>query len=185
MSWIKIIDDKEATGRLKKIYQKIKAERGKIPNIMKVHSLNPKAMKAHLDLYLSLMFSESGLTREECEMLATVVSAANSCEYCINHHGEALNHYWKDKEKLQKLIKDYKSLRLSEKTLRMLGYAVKLTKTPEKVNRKDIDALCESGFSDEDILSINLIISYFNFVNRIAQGLGVEFTPDEMRGYKV
>jgi len=185
MSWIKIIDDKEATGLLKKIYQKIEAERGKIPNIMKIHSLNPLAMKAHLDLYLSLMFSQSGLMREECEMLATVVSAANSCEYCVNHHGEALNHYWKDKEKLQKLISDFKSLHLPEKTLKMLEYAVKLTRTPEKINREDVDVLRESGFSDEDILNINLIISYFNFVNRIALGLGVEFTPDEVRGYKV
>jgi len=152
---------------------------------MRVHSLNPQSMKAHMDLYLTLMFSQSGLTREQCEMLATVVSAANSCEYCVNHHGEALNHYWKDKEKFQKLIKDFKSLQLPTRTLSMLEYAVKLTKIPEHVVRKDIDALRVSGFSDKDILNINLITSYFNLVNRIANGLGVESTPDEVSGYKV
>ncbi|HKK03778.1 MAG TPA: peroxidase-related enzyme, partial [Gammaproteobacteria bacterium] len=43
----------------------------------------------------------------------------------------------------------------------------------------------KSGFSDEDILLANLIISYFNFVNRIALGLGVEHSEEEVQGYKV
>lgn len=185
MPWIRIIDDNEVTGQLKEIYQQIEAERGKISNIMKVHGLNPSAMKAHADLYMTLLFGKSGLAREECEMLATVVSSVNRCEYCVNHHGEALNHYWKDKERLQKLTRDFKSLGLPEKKIRMLEYAVKLTKTPEKINQKDVDVLRKLSFSDEDILNINLIVGYFNFVNRIALGLGVESTPEEARGYKV
>lgn len=185
MPWISIIDDKEATGELKEIYEEIKGKRGKIANIMKVHSLHPHAMKAHMDLYITLMFGKSGLTREERELIAVVVSATNGCEYCVNHHAEALNHYWKDIEKVQKLIQDFKSLELPERTLRMLEYAVKLTKTPKEINRADIDALRECVFSDEDILNINLIVSYFDFVNRIALGLGVEFTPEEVREYKV
>ena len=40
------------------------------------------------------------------------------------------------------------------------------------------------GFSDRDILDVNLITSYFNFVNRIAEGLGVAYDPGEMSGYK-
>jgi len=40
------------------------------------------------------------------------------------------------------------------------------------------------GFNDGDILNINLITSYFNFVNRIALGLGVRFTPEEAKGSK-
>ena len=38
--------------------------------------------------------------------------------------------------------------------------------------------------TDEDILNINLVVSYFNFVNRIANGLGVEFSEEEVKGYK-
>ncbi|MGM0510932.1 MAG: peroxidase-related enzyme, partial [Thermoplasmatota archaeon] len=39
------------------------------------------------------------------------------------------------------------------------------------------------GFGDDDILNIDLVASYFNFVNRIALGLGVEFLPEEVKGY--
>lgn len=117
-------------------------------------------------------------------MIAVVVSAANECGYCITHHAEALNNYWKDEEKVRLAIESPGSLDLPDKTRRMVEYAVKMTKNPGQVNQGDVDSLREAGYSDEDILNINLILSYFNFVNRIALGLGVEYSEEEARGYK-
>ncbi len=168
---------------MKKVYHELKEKRGKIANIMKIHSLNPFAMKAHIDIYLTLMFGESGLTREEREMIAVAVSSANGCKYCINHHAEALNNYWKDDEKLEDFI-EKRRLELPERNIKMIEYAVKLTENPGEMNKGDIDVLRKCDFSDRDILDINMIASYFNFVNRIALGLGVEFTPEEIKGYK-
>lgn len=184
MSWITTTDETEATGLLKEVYEGVKEQRGKVSNVMKAQSLNPHALEAHLDLYMTLMFGKSGLTRQERELIAVAVSAANGCEYCENHHAEALNQYWNDDEKVRKFRQQPQSLELPQRMLRMVEYAVKLTKNPKEIDRADIDALRESGFSDEDILNIDLITSYFNFVNRIALGLGVEFTPEEMQGYK-
>ncbi len=62
----------------------------------------------------------------------------------------------------------------------MLDYAVKLTKAPATVAEADVEAMRQAGLSDEDILHVNLITSYFNFVNRIAEGLGVAFDPAEV-----
>ena len=56
----------------------------------------------------------------------------------------------------------------------MLDYVVKLTKTPWETEADDIDKLREEGFSDAAILDINQITGYYNFVNRLADGLGVE-----------
>lgn len=184
MPWIKQINESDATGHLKEIYQNLNSNRGKISNIMKVHSLNPNAMKSHLDLYMSIMFNNSNLSREEKELLAVVVSAINNCEYCLHHHAEALNSYWKDDAKIDELINDYKSIDFDIRTLAILNYAEKLTITPFLINEYDIQNLRIHNLSDEDILSINLIVSYFNFVNRIANGLGVEFSEEEVKGYK-
>lgn len=184
MPWIRVIDETEASGQLKEIYGKIKHKRGKIANIMKIHSLNPCSMTNHMDLYYTVMFGPSDLRREERELIGVVVSAANNCEYCVNHHAKALNYYWKDEGKVQKLIKDFSSLDLPQRIRRMLGYAVKLAKTPYAINQDDVSTLRECGFSDKDILDVNLITSYFCFVNRIALGLGVEFSADEVEGYK-
>ncbi len=56
----------------------------------------------------------------------------------------------------------------------MLRYAVKLTKTPWKMQAEDVEKLRQHGFSDAAILDINQITGYYNFVNRLADGLGVE-----------
>ena len=184
MSWIQVIDKNEATGRLKKIYDEITEKRGKISNIMKIHSLNPDAMKNHMNLYISLMFGKSNLSREERELIGVVVSKINKCDYCINHHAEALNFYWKDSDKLKIFLKSFDSVDLTRRQRGIIEYVVKLTKNPSDITKDDIEKLRKSGFSDEEILDINIICCYFNFVNRIALGLGVEFSNDEVKGYK-
>jgi uncharacterized peroxidase-related enzyme len=59
----------------------------------------------------------------------------------------------------------------------MLDYAEKLTRTPAAVRREDIEALRQVGFSDADVLHIAEVTAYYAFVNRIADGLGVELEP--------
>ena len=184
MSWIHVIDEAESSEHLQNLYEEIAQKRGKVSNIMKVHSLNPDAMEKHMDLYLTIMFGSSELSREERELIAVVVSAANQYDYCITHHAESLNHYWKDKTKIQQLIHDYQSVDLSQRKHHMLEFALKITQTPHTVTKTDIETLRRTGFSDEDILNITLIASYFNFVNRIALGLGVKPTCIEVTGYK-
>jgi uncharacterized peroxidase-related enzyme len=184
MSFIKLIDEAVADKELKEAYRKVKDERGKLSNILQIHSLLPKTMLAHLELYTSLMFDKSDLNREDKELVATVVSAANKCGYCVNHHAEALKHYWKNDEKVKQAGKSFKELNLSSRQNEMLLFAEKLTLHPGDMNESDVQKLREADFSDKAILSLTLIVSYFNFVNRNALALGVEFTEEEMKGYK-
>lgn len=183
MPWIDYVNEDEAKGELVYIYDEIKKKRGKLSNVMKIHSLNPDVIKKHMELYISIMFGKSDLSRKDRELIAVVVSSINNCNYCVKHHAEALSHYWKDPEKLKKLIKDFNTIEFSEKTQEMLKYVFQLTKSPNKICKNDINILKTKGFSDRDILDINLIVSYFNFVNRIVLGLGVEFSDEEIKGY--
>lgn len=184
MPFIKIIDEANADGKLKEVYKEITKSRGKLSNIMKIHSLNPDTMVKHMDLYKSIMFGKSNISRELKEMIAVVVSVVNKCDYCINHHAEALNFYWKNKEKLSQFINNFRILEFEPKIISLLEYTEELTSSPNKITQANIDKLKSLGWLDEDILLTNLIISYFNFVNRIALGLGVEFSEEEVSGYK-
>jgi len=184
MAWIEITDESSATGDLEEVYESITRSRGKLSNIMRVHSLHPAAMRAHLDLYLQLLFSRAGLSRAERELLAVVVSATNGCSYCVRHHAEALNAYWKDEDRVQTVIDDYRHADLTLRLRAMLDYAVLLTRQPSATAEDHIHHLRDVGFSDREILDVNLITSYFNFVNRIAEGLGVVFTNEEARGFR-
>ncbi len=184
MSWIREIDEEESKNELRMAYEKIKSKRGKLSNIMKVQSLMPEAMEDHLELYLSIMFKNRKLSREYCEMIGVVVSSTNGCDYCVNHHAEALAHFWDDDEKIERLITRPGDLEMSPKKDQMIKYVKKLTKNPNEIQENDIEALREVGFSDDQILNINMVASYFNFVNRIALGTGVEFSDEEMKGYE-
>ena len=55
----------------------------------------------------------------------------------------------------------------------MLDYVATLTRRPVDVQREDVERLREVGFDDTAILQINLIASWFNYINRVADGLGV------------
>ncbi len=81
MAWIKTIEPEEATGELKVEYDEAVRRAGKVFNILKVQSLNARALKASMEMYLATMYGPSGLSRAEREMLATVVSWANRCFY--------------------------------------------------------------------------------------------------------
>lgn len=184
MAWIDVVGEASAEGELREVYDGIAGARGKLSNIMRVHSLRPAAMKSHMDLYLAIMFSGSGVSRPDREMIAAVVSQANNCPYCVHHHEEALRYYWKDDDRMRSVIRqgDYRSL--DTRQVAMLEYATKLTHSPEAMDQADVARLREAGLTDRDVLDVNLIISYFNFVNRIALGLGVTFDADEMTGFK-
>jgi uncharacterized peroxidase-related enzyme len=71
------------------------------------------------------------------------------------------------------LKRDYRQAELNEQDRAMLDYAAKLTCEPSRITPEDLDRLRAVGFDDRGILQINLIASWFNYINRVADGLGV------------
>jgi uncharacterized peroxidase-related enzyme len=184
MTYIKVIQHNEAEGELKKIYDDLVSKRGKLAEVHKIQSLNPESIVKHMDLYLTIMFGNSPLTRAQREMIAVVVSVANSCVYCQEHHSTALNNYWKDDVKIAQLKRDFSKLNLSPIDLNLCEFAWQLTRVPSLPAETIISKLKELGLEDRAILDANLVISYFNFVNRIVLGLGVQIETDKGAGYK-
>ncbi len=120
------------------------------------------------------MFKEGKLSRKQREMIGVVVSNSNQCSYCVGHHGAALSHVTQDIELMNKVVNDYSKAGLNKLDLEICRYAEKLTKEPYKVVEEDIFRLRELGLDDRTIFDVNHIIAYFNYVNRIVHGLGVD-----------
>lgn len=184
MAYIEVIEHENAEGDLLKAYDDLIQSRGKLAAIHKIHSLNPMAMVAHMDLYMNLMYGKSPIKRLHREMIGTIVSVANNCVYCQKHHAEAMNHYWKDDARIQLFLDDHHSARLTERELKLCDFAIHHTKSPGVDKKQDIDQLKDMGLDDRAILDICMIISYFNFVNRIVTGLGVATEKEGVGGYK-
>ncbi|MBI3733248.1 MAG: carboxymuconolactone decarboxylase family protein [Chloroflexi bacterium] len=75
-----MVDEADATGELAQMYAEQKSAWG-VDHILKIHSLNPPSLNAHVVLYRTLMYGRSGLSRARREMIGVVVSALNHCPY--------------------------------------------------------------------------------------------------------
>jgi alkylhydroperoxidase family enzyme len=78
---LRLTDVAEATGTLKEAYDAAVGRAGKVFNIVKAMSLRPEVLQRSMELYKGIMFGPSRLSRQERELLATVVSRENDCHY--------------------------------------------------------------------------------------------------------
>ena len=72
------------------------------------------------------------------------------------------------------MIYDYRQAPLSREDRALCDFAAKLTLRPGAMEKPDIDILCQLGFTDEQITIAVQVIGYFNYINRIAEGLGID-----------
>ena len=80
-AWINVISEQDADGDLAQQYSELIEPWGGVDNILKIHSLNPESLHAHVVLYKTLMYGKSPIRRPQREMIAVVASAANHCRY--------------------------------------------------------------------------------------------------------
>lgn len=81
MAWIEMIPEDAAEGRLAELYERYREPHGGVDNVLKIHSLDPRSMEVHYELYKHLMTSTRELRKVKREMIAVVVSAINGCHY--------------------------------------------------------------------------------------------------------
>lgn len=96
----------------------------------------------------------------------------------------ALRQYEKDDGLIEQVIKGDRYEDLPDRLGSILAYAQKLTRTPNEMREEDLEGMRSAGLEDDEVLDAALITAYFNFVNRLAVGLGVELSAEEMAGYK-
>lgn len=91
----------------------------------------------------------------------------------MESHAEFLRRVTLDEEMVQALSADYRTAPLSAKNRVMLDYVVQLTKDATRLTPQDHERLRGVGFEDQAILQITLIAAWFNYINRVADALGV------------
>ncbi len=183
MSWIKEISYENATGRLKRIYEKVKGPNNNVDNVLSVHSLRPHSLVGHMTLYKNVLHnSNNTLPKWYLEALGIYVSHLNKCLYCVDHHTAGMKRLVNDDQKntaILKCISDNKfESTFDGKYLAGFHYAEKLTKQIASISEKDLEPLRAAGLDDGEILEINQVVSYFNYANRTVLGLGVNTEGD-------
>jgi uncharacterized peroxidase-related enzyme len=95
----------------------------------------------------------------------------------MTHHGAALRALVNDDVLVLTLARDWHTAGLSGADAALCAFAEALTRSPATMRESDIEALRREGFDDRGILDACQVVAYFNFVTRIALGLGVELEP--------
>jgi uncharacterized peroxidase-related enzyme len=172
--WLPWLLNDEATGLLKTEYEAAIERVGRVWNIVRVMSLNPAALQGAMRLYSAVVpRSAKLLGQAEREMIAVVVSQANHCRYSTQAHLHDLRAEVDDDQFVTRFAEDWRATGLSAHTQAALAFAEKLTRTPSQMAQDDIRELRRHGFNNEEIQDIVQIVAYFNYINRVADALGI------------
>ena len=182
MSWIRTISYEEADKKLQKIYDRVSGSEGNIDNVLLIHSLRPHTLSGHMSLYKSVLHHQGNqLERAYLETLGVYVSKLNQCAYCFDHHLAGLRRIVgaENASAIQSAIESEVFVNhFNEKEIAGLIYARQLTLEPQEADPGWLNTMKDAGLEDGEILEINQVVSYFNYVNRVVVGLGVTTEGD-------
>lgn len=184
-----MIPEAEATGKLREMYDRARTPHGTVDNVMKVHSLRPHTMDGHVALYRSVLHHpDNTLPLWLLEVIAAYTSILNQCAYSLAHHFANARRLLDNDARADEILKALKAGKpetvFDKKELALLQYAEKLTTSVAEMALQDIDRLREAGCNDGEILEVNQVIAYFNYSNRLLNGLGVTTDGDAIGYYE-
>jgi|TARA_R110002096_G_scaffold416576_2_gene619317 uncharacterized peroxidase-related enzyme len=183
MTWITTIPYEDATGKLKKLYDRVKGPDNNVDNIMMAHSLRPHTMEAHMAMYKRVLHHTANeIPKAFLECIGVYVSILNKCSYCVDHHYAGMARLLGDEDRALE-IRAALEIHAPKKTFDdkhalMLKYARYLTESPSEITEHLIEKMRRLGTSDGEILEVNQVTAYFNYANRTVLGLGVHTSGD-------
>lgn len=186
-AWIKMISDEEADANLLDTLKMARTPHGTVDNVMRVHSLRPNTMKGHVILYRAALHDEANtIPMWFQETVSSYVSILNDCPYSLANHWSNARHLIGNEDRADEIEAALTSHSPDEAfdgaELAMLRYTEKLTRTPGQMVEADVMEMRDAGVDDGQILEVNQIVGYFNYVNRCLNGLGVT-TDGDIVGY--
>jgi uncharacterized peroxidase-related enzyme len=176
--WIGTVEYEDADGRLKTLYDRVRAPDGQIDNIMKAHGLRPHTLEGHMTLYKYVLHhSANKVPKWQLELLGVYVSVLNGCAYCVEHHFAGMKRLLKDDARAEAMRAALEAgapeAALDGPLLAMARYAEALTGDPANMDEALVETMRAAGLDDGMILEVNQVVAYFAYANRTVQGLGV------------
>jgi len=179
MAYIETISEADATGELARWYRRAGNPDGTVDNVMRIHSLNVETLRTHFEMYTATMHRPSPLSRAEREMVAVAISRLNGCDYCLAHHRAGLERLLPKRPGLAEALAGGETGDLGPREAALVAFATALTVSPGRMSEADVAELRTGGLDDRAILDLAQVVGYFNYVNRIVTGLGVELGDNE------
>jgi uncharacterized peroxidase-related enzyme len=178
--WIQHVPYAEAEGDLKTTYDRQARALGEPTEMTLAGSLHPPLVAARLDLYAATERCPSKVTPHQRNLVSFVTSALNGTPHCMSQVSIKLRQTGLTDDGIRALAEDpltfAEQLPVAERAV--ILYTVLLTQDPAGVTEEHIEALRSVGFDDLDIVDLNAQCAHLNYVNRVANGLGIRTVVD-------
>lgn len=142
-------------------------------NLADVIKAFPKGWEEMLDYHDVILRGDSPFTIAERELISAYVSGLNKCRFCLNAHTVYTESFGVEEGTVAALLDDPDKAPIDAKLRPVLAYAKKLTLTPHAIDKADITAMLNVGWTQEAVADANVITALYNFMNRIIIGMGV------------
>jgi uncharacterized peroxidase-related enzyme len=182
--WIQHVPYERADGDLKASYDRQARALGAPTEMTMAGSLHPPLVAARLDLYAATERCPSRVTPHQRNLVSFVTSALNATPHCMSQVTIKLRETGLTDDDIVHLAADPLAFAAaaddggSSAEAEVIRYTVKLTREPGAVTEDDLERLRAVGFDDLDIVDLNAQCAHLNYVNRVANGLGIHTVVD-------
>lgn len=171
-----VVEESDASPEVARLYAAYRSRFGRdtVPGILKCFATHPPLLEHMLGIAQGLLFSEGALTRQQKELLATFVSASNSCAYCADSHGYFFRTHGGSEARLEALLacrSEADVFTPSEQAL--LRFAAMVNRGRNEIQSDVISALREHGWSTMQIAETIHITALFATFNRVVNAFGL------------
>ncbi|MDH3755067.1 MAG: hypothetical protein OEU32_14450 [Acidimicrobiia bacterium] len=181
MSWIKTVPWAASDGQLKAAYDWQASRLGQPAEFTMLGSLYPAIVEERLRLYRAVEGCPSGLDETERQFAAYVTSLNNGTGHCASGLRLKLESLGVSADQLSAVEDDPANPATGDDRLDLIcAHAAKLTTRPTEMTEDDIDVLRQAGLSDLDLLDLNNMVGYYNYINRVVNGLGLRSVMSDL-----
>jgi uncharacterized peroxidase-related enzyme len=179
--FINTVQEAEAEGKLREIYDADRKSLGYVPDHASVFSLRPEVLEAWRAFQTSI---RKNLRLRSYELVTLAAAQALKCRYCLLAHGTILIRNGVSTDQLHAILTDFHNAGLDATEVAMMEYAQKIVLHANEMTRADVDILRKAGFEDIEILDITLTATMRSFASKTfdALGAGPDAAYDDLAG---
>ena len=178
MPRIQVVEEGNADGKVKAVYDQLRSTFGRVPGVMKALSPWPDVLELYAARLGMIVFSETHLQRSVKEMIAVLVSKINECDYCLTYHKGFMVDAGLSSEHAEAIVADYQTAPIPDAEKKLLAFVEKVTRHAYKTTDADVEGLKQCGWSEEQILEATLVVGLFSDINRWVDALGFRYEDD-------
>lgn len=169
MAHIKLPEFEDMTPAIQEKAKPILEKTGNLGEIFKLLAIDEKVYMATDGMVQGFLLDQTTLSYDIKEAIALLISKENGCKMCVGVHKNIAKMLGLSEERIEQILEGVDAIDTDDKEKQLLNFCIRASKKDNyKVQKEEIDALKELGYSDVQIIEAVAITGYFNYINTLS-----------------